>query len=148
MAQRILVSSLGSQPGSSEAALDRLSYQMRLLPLPGADTRLETDLGPCPGPLVGRRLTLALALGLWFACFLGRGPWLMVASVGDLSMFSRRCWVNFLPDSPCAQPWSGAGTQRGLTAGPCPSRAHNSQAEPLREEGMAARPGQGVSGSV
>lgn len=115
-------------------ALDRLSYQMHLLPLPVAETRPETDL--------------ALALGLWFTCFSGRGPWLMVASVGGLSMFSRGCWVNFLQDSPCARPWSGAGTQRGPTAGPCPSRAHNSQAEPLREEGMAARPGQGVPGSV
>lgn len=47
-----LVSSLGSQPGSSEAALDRLSYQILLLPLPVAETRPETDLGPCPGPLV------------------------------------------------------------------------------------------------
>ena len=52
MAQRTLVSSMGSQPGSYEAALDRLSYQMRLLPLPVAETQPETDLCPCPGPLV------------------------------------------------------------------------------------------------
>lgn len=66
----------------------------------------------------------------------------MVASVGAKHVLQGRCWVNFLPDSPCARPLVWSWDPEGLTAGPAPSRAHNSQAEPLRERGTA-RPGQG-----